>query len=611
MMSARKLTFLVVVCLAVAALVSAANQPVAPQSQPVLTMDGARVAPAMDRAAYAAFQARTHQWLMREQVTEGLTPPVLVPRNEAKLAAVAPEAAQGRADTRGRERVGYSEDVGVRLGTHGAWADQLSRRALDLAHGAVRATDDGFVYTAMVQSPGAMGIRLHLTGVMLPEGAELWVYGPGAGAHGPYTFGGPEGTGEFWTNTVWNDSVIVQVHYSGYDLERALGASSFTVEEIAYLSGSGLSGPSAGAVYQASNLCSGNADCVRAASGNEGWNDAIALIYFVDGHYWYICSGGALTDASPGAAPYYFLTANHCISRDRSAGTVEAYWGFTSNSCGTSGCSGPCSSVPMTSGSSVAASNKTGDYTLLSLDSAPPLGTYLGWDGETQVATSEGYALQRLSHPQGSPQAFSTHEVDTSAGTCSSWPRGSWIYSRDLSGATEGGSSGSPVLDSAMKVVGQLSGGCGTNVNDVCDNVNNATVDGAFASYYADVAGLLGGGGGGTNQPPTASFTYSCTGLDCTFDGSPSSDSDGSIASYAWDFGDGAVAGGATVSHSYASGGTFGVGLTVTDNDGATGSTSRNVTVDGGGQCVPSGGACSSGADCCSGRCHPKKGYCQ
>ena len=43
-----------------------------------------------------------------------------------------------------------------------------------------------------------------------------------------------------------------------------------------------------------------------------------------------------------------------------------------------------------------------------------------------------------------------------------------------------------------------------------------------------------------TNTPPTARFTASCTGLDCTLDGSGSSDPNGPIASYEWDFGDGA-----------------------------------------------------------------------
>lgn len=82
-----------------------------------------------------------------------------------------------------------------------------------------------------------------------------------------------------------------------------------------------------------------------------------------------------------------------------------------------------------------------------------------------------------------------------------------------------------------------------------------------------------------TNQPPVASFTYSCTDLSCAFNGSGSSDPDGSISTYAWTFGDATGGSGATPTHSYASGGTYQVTLTVTDNGGATNATSQNVTV--------------------------------
>ncbi|HUF30922.1 MAG TPA: PKD domain-containing protein, partial [Gemmatimonadaceae bacterium] len=88
-----------------------------------------------------------------------------------------------------------------------------------------------------------------------------------------------------------------------------------------------------------------------------------------------------------------------------------------------------------------------------------------------------------------------------------------------------------------------------------------------------------GSGGGDTNSPPTASFTHACTDLACDFDGTGSSDSDGTIASYAWDFGDGTTGSGATASHTYASGGTYSVVLTVTDDDGATGSQTQSVSV--------------------------------
>jgi len=79
------------------------------------------------------------------------------------------------------------------------------------------------------------------------------------------------------------------------------------------------------------------------------------------------------------------------------------------------------------------------------------------------------------------------------------------------------------------------------------------------------------------NLLPTASFTNSCTTLTCTFNGSASADSDGSISSYSWSFGDGTTATGATPSKTYSAGGTYSVTLTVTDNSGATGTQTRSV----------------------------------
>ncbi|MDE9364319.1 PKD domain-containing protein [Luteipulveratus sp. YIM 133132] len=83
------------------------------------------------------------------------------------------------------------------------------------------------------------------------------------------------------------------------------------------------------------------------------------------------------------------------------------------------------------------------------------------------------------------------------------------------------------------------------------------------------------------NLPPTAAFTSSADYLAASFDASGSSDPDGSIASYAWDFGDGAAAGsGVSPQHTYAAAGSYPVKLTVTDNDGATTVLTRTVTVE-------------------------------
>lgn len=81
------------------------------------------------------------------------------------------------------------------------------------------------------------------------------------------------------------------------------------------------------------------------------------------------------------------------------------------------------------------------------------------------------------------------------------------------------------------------------------------------------------------NVKPTAAFTSTPTNLVVAFNGSGSSDSDGTIASYAWDFGDGGTATTAKPSHTYAAAGTFSVQLTVTDNGGLTDVVTHSVTV--------------------------------
>ena len=86
-----------------------------------------------------------------------------------------------------------------------------------------------------------------------------------------------------------------------------------------------------------------------------------------------------------------------------------------------------------------------------------------------------------------------------------------------------------------------------------------------------------------TNKPPAAAVTATpSTGeapLAVAFSSAGSSDSDGTIASYSWSFGDGGTSTAANPSHTYANSGTNTAALTVTDNKGATGSASMTVTV--------------------------------
>jgi PKD repeat protein len=87
---------------------------------------------------------------------------------------------------------------------------------------------------------------------------------------------------------------------------------------------------------------------------------------------------------------------------------------------------------------------------------------------------------------------------------------------------------------------------------------------------------------GGGNQPPiaVANGPYSgVVGAAVSFSAAGSTDPDGTIATYGWEFGDGGSASGPTPTHTYGSAGSFTVRLTVTDNLGATGSATATATI--------------------------------
>lgn len=87
------------------------------------------------------------------------------------------------------------------------------------------------------------------------------------------------------------------------------------------------------------------------------------------------------------------------------------------------------------------------------------------------------------------------------------------------------------------------------------------------------------GGGQLPNQAPTADFSSDVDDLAVAFDAGASSDPDGSLVSYDWDFGDGATGTGKNANHEYASGDTYSVTLTVTDDRGDSATKTRDVTV--------------------------------
>ncbi len=101
----------------------------------------------------------------------------------------------------------------------------------------------------------------------------------------------------------------------------------------------------------------------------------------------------------------------------------------------------------------------------------------------------------------------------------------------------------------------------------------------AAALALLAVAGC-GSDNGPSNSAPTAKFSISCTLLACTFTDA-STDSDGSIASRSWSFGESGSGSNTSAdqnpAHTYAAAGAYHVTLTVTDNDGASSSAADSL----------------------------------
>ncbi len=285
-----------------------------------------------------------------------------------------------------------------------------------------------------------------------------------------------------------------------------------------------------------------------------------------------VMSGGGLCTAWRVGSGNHLFTNNHCFTTTAEVAASEVWFNYQATNC-SSTTSGTTTKV---AGATMLKTDATLDYTLFTVNNFSSLAGfgYLGLDARTPTTNEEIFIPQ---HPGGRIKELATVSDHVGGARCridTATQNGNGTntdagYKCD----TEPGSSGSPVVARSSNKVIALHhlGGC---------NNSGAQITKIWPQVSTHFGGVVPGGDTGTpsNAAPVANFSFSTNGLIATFTDS-STDSDGTIASRSWNFGDGSTSNTTNPSKTYSAAGTYNVTLTVTDNGGATHTKSSSVTV--------------------------------
>ncbi|WP_448549873.1 PKD domain-containing protein [Thalassotalea fusca] len=287
-----------------------------------------------------------------------------------------------------------------------------------------------------------------------------------------------------------------------------------------------------------------------------------------------LMSGSGLCTGWRVGSENYMFTNNHCVETQSELSNTEVWFNYQNTTCGGSTKAG---TVKVT-GKDLFKTDYDLDYTLFSVNNFDTIESFGNFGIETRLPTL-GELIYIAQHGSGNPKELAIESDQNTNGHCqidiaTTNGRGTNTdtgYFCD----TIGGSSGSPVIASSSNKVIALHhfGGCenqGVQMYKIWPQVS---------SYFGGTPPNGDGGSGNQNIPPSAQASINCSGLVCSFDGSSSQDTDGTITSYQWNFGDGSSSTGINANHSYAASGTYNVSLTVTDNEGATNVDSQSISV--------------------------------
>jgi len=362
-------------------------------------------------------------------------------------------------------RFGYLHKVSLNLNNSGFW---------------YKLPNGDKLWQLCVICPNALSVNFLYNQFWLPEGGKFFVFSKDKKhSIGAFTSKNNKGSRDeirgFATGLIYGNEVILE-YYQPKDVTlNAIISIEYVVHGYRYitLEEKGFGG---------SASCMVNVNCEE----GENWQNekaAVSLILVNGNRY---CTGSLINTTDLGQEPY-LLTANHCISGygDATGSSnldfYSFYWNYEAPGCVNTG----VEPLPIsTSGASILANNDFSDFALLKLTENPidlsfftPF--YLGWD-ISGLCGDPGVCIH---HPKGDVKKISTVFSQPSSSYWNNQPVNSnshwmveWASTLNGHGMTQGGSSGSPLLNAAHKVIGQLHG---SNCRD-CNNPEGRSYYGKF-----------------------------------------------------------------------------------------------------------------------------------
>jgi lysyl endopeptidase len=385
------------------------------------------------------------------------------------------------------------------------------------------------VWRLAFQSTGAEALRLHFADFHVDTGSVFLLGTSNEGTAvniGPYTKDGPFGDGEFWSDIVPGDSLVIAYEPAyGPAAESGGDAIPFRITAASHRFASGDRKPNSMGVNEAADEIAAPqaaaASCTLDIACYPEFSEpasAVALMIFESGGGTYQCSGSLIASASQPALPF-FLTANHCIGTSAEARSLIAVFKYQTTAC--NGTPASISGLPRVTGATLLASGSMpeGDFSLLRLTAFPDTDVkVLGWNAST---IAEAERVTSISHPRGDSKRIAfgqrTRDVTIRFENGERMPARAGYQTEWFQGVTQSGSSGSPLLaniDGKQYLVGTLSAGPDVdedNSRQVCRANNLIGSYGRFSAAYPALAPFLTSAAGGASITPSAVSQSSIT----------------------------------------------------------------------------------------------------